>query len=226
MEKMAAKASHKTTGNHDLKKGDLAREKILWAAREVFSELPYNAASLRMIAKKGGFDHPLIRYYFPTKADLFAAVVEQIVSEFMAAHFEWLSGLETMSPSAGLPLLLDRVLGYDREHPHGMRIIMQNIAQVDKLEMIPGYHLVPKLFGQMSGTFRKKVPLSASTEEIDMFFSSLIACLVNFLGASRAHAQVLGMDPVGRPYRDWVKTALLAQFIPWLGKLALPVSGF
>ncbi|MDI6795323.1 MAG: TetR/AcrR family transcriptional regulator [Desulfatibacillaceae bacterium] len=224
--KETSKRVKATVNGADPKKSELAREKILQAAKEVFSRQPYHAASLRAIAKQGGFDHPLIRYYFPTKAALFTAVVERIVLEFGDAHLIWLQDLDTLSPSQGLGLLVDRVLAYDRQYPHGTCIIMQNIAQVDRLDALPGYRLVPELFARIGSSFRKKVPLSAPEDEIDMFFSCLIAAFVNFLGAPAAHARRMGMDPASTEYAQWVRKAIMAQFVPWLGKLALPFSTY
>ncbi|MEW5734623.1 MAG: TetR/AcrR family transcriptional regulator [Thermodesulfobacteriota bacterium] len=204
----------------DLKKGEIAREKIMEAARRVFAKLPYNVASLRMIAKEGGFDHPLIRYYFPTKADLFAAVVERLVEEFYQAHFTWLEGLDTMPAGQGFKTMLSRVVDYDEKNPDAMRIIMQNLPQVDRLDSIPGYQLVPMLFETMRSTYLKKVPLSGPEEEVEMFFSTFFATIVNGLGGSTAYSQHLNLSPA--EYRNWLKEAFSCMYIPWLVRLTIP----
>ena len=46
------------------------KEKILRAAKKVFSLHPYASATMRMIAREARIDHPLIIYYFSTKAVL------------------------------------------------------------------------------------------------------------------------------------------------------------
>ncbi|MBW1988572.1 MAG: helix-turn-helix transcriptional regulator, partial [Deltaproteobacteria bacterium] len=70
-------------------KGQISRENIIKAARRVFSEHPYSSASLRMIGREGGFEHPLIHYYFPTKAALFEAVMADIAMEIYQANVSW-----------------------------------------------------------------------------------------------------------------------------------------
>ena len=42
----------------------VTRLKILKAARKVFAQRAYHAASIRMIGKEAGIDHPLISYYY------------------------------------------------------------------------------------------------------------------------------------------------------------------
>ncbi len=47
------------------------RDKILNAASQIFASYPYHTASIRMIGKQAEIEHPLISYYFASKADLF-----------------------------------------------------------------------------------------------------------------------------------------------------------
>ncbi|MBW2177693.1 MAG: helix-turn-helix transcriptional regulator, partial [Deltaproteobacteria bacterium] len=63
--------------------------KILKAARKIFAQYAYHAASIRMIGKEAGIDHPLISYYFPSKAILFEAVLADIVQEWHKANVTW-----------------------------------------------------------------------------------------------------------------------------------------
>jgi len=63
--------------------------RILHAARERFLNQGVDGASLRAIAKDAGTSIGMVYYYFPTKDDLFLAVVEEVyervVSELAAA---------------------------------------------------------------------------------------------------------------------------------------------
>lgn len=52
------------------------RGEILAAAREVFSEVGYDRATIRAIANKAGVDPALIYHYFAAKDDLFAASID------------------------------------------------------------------------------------------------------------------------------------------------------
>ncbi|MCC6900169.1 MAG: TetR/AcrR family transcriptional regulator [Polyangiaceae bacterium] len=61
--------------------------RIIHAARRRFLEDGVDGASLRNIARDAGTNIGMIYYYFPTKDDLFLAVVEEIYSKFLA-HLE------------------------------------------------------------------------------------------------------------------------------------------
>ena len=203
-------------------KSEVTRERILRAARKVFAEHPYNAASFRMIGREGGFDHPLINYYFPRKADLFEAVVSEICEEFFQANLACFEGLEKMAPREGLSLYLDRFLDFNLENPEPLRIIMLNVAQVDRLDEIPGYHHIPEVMARTRRTFEKRADLKATPEEIGMFQNSFNALVFFYLGASTCQAEILDMQAVSSEYRKWVKDTLMYIFLPHLLKLIFP----
>lgn len=77
------------------------RERILRAAREVFSELGYDAATFQAIAIRADLTRPAINHYFASKSVLWAEVVEQtnttIVSEAIARAHEHTSLIERLS---------------------------------------------------------------------------------------------------------------------------------
>jgi AcrR family transcriptional regulator len=52
------------------------RTEILEAARRVFSEMGFDRATIRGIAKEAGVDGALIHHYFGTKDELFAASID------------------------------------------------------------------------------------------------------------------------------------------------------
>ncbi|EGU21413.1 TetR/AcrR family transcriptional regulator [Vibrio mimicus] len=54
-----------------------AREQLITHARELFSVMPYDKVSTRLIASKAGVDIGLIRYYFANKAGLFEAMLRE-----------------------------------------------------------------------------------------------------------------------------------------------------
>jgi AcrR family transcriptional regulator len=214
-----SKNAAETSAPAKASKSDITRERILRAARSVFAEHPYNEASFRMIAREGGFDHPLINYYFPLKPDLFEAVVAEICDEFFQANIACLDGLERMTPREGFPLYVDRFLDFNARSPEPMRIILLNVAHVDRLEEIPGYQHIPDVLARTRGTFEERIPLRASGEEIGMFLNSFNALVIWFLGADTCQAQILGLEPAGEEYFAWVRHALLYVFLPLLEKL-------
>ncbi|ART73187.1 MULTISPECIES: TetR/AcrR family transcriptional regulator [Mycobacterium] len=61
------------------------RERILHAAREVFSELGYDAATFQAIAIRADLTRPAINHYFGSKSVLYREVVEQTNASVIAA---------------------------------------------------------------------------------------------------------------------------------------------
>lgn len=61
------------------------RERILGAAREVFSELGYDAATFQAIAIRADLTRPAINHYFASKRVLWAEVVEQTNTSIVSA---------------------------------------------------------------------------------------------------------------------------------------------
>ncbi len=209
-------------GGEKAAKSEVTRERILRAARKAFAEHPYNAASFRMIGKEGGFDHPLINYYYPRKSDLFEAVVSEICEEFYQANLACFEGLDKMLPREGLSLYLDRFLDFNIENPEPLKIMMLNVAQVDRLDEIPGYQHIPEVMARTRRTFEEMANLKAPPEEIGMFQNSFNALVFFYLGAGVCQAEILGMDPHSSSYRKWVKDTLMYLFLPHLEKLIFP----
>ena len=195
------------------------RDKILEAAKRVFAERPYSAASIRMVGKAAGIDHPLISYYFPTKAELFEAVVADVADTYVQANTSWFEGLEEMSASRGLSRYLDRLLDFTSKHPETLRIVALNLVQPEESEIIPGYRQMQGLLTRNTETFRKVAALRSSTREIRMFTESFNTLVINYLGAATYYGGILGMNPRSPAYRRWVKETLLLLFLPRLKQL-------
>src|SRR6478609_2821313 len=64
------------------------RERILRAAREVFSELGYDAATFQAIAIRADLTRPAINHYFASKRLLYREVVEQTNALVVSAGME------------------------------------------------------------------------------------------------------------------------------------------
>ncbi len=64
-------------------RGDIS-ERLVKAAREAFLTQGVDGASLRAIAAEAGTSLGMISYYFPTKDDLFLAVLERVYPKLLA----------------------------------------------------------------------------------------------------------------------------------------------
>ncbi len=221
--KSVKKRTAKRSGNAHApkagKKSDITRDRIVTAAKTVFARLPYHAASMRMIGKEGGFNHEIIRYHFPNKAGLFQTILRDICDDFYYSNISFLDGLSGMEPKEGFSLYIDRFLVHHFRSPEALRIIVLNMVMTEKPESIPGYRYIPDMLSSTRGTFREKVPVIASDEEIEIFISSFNNLLLHLLGASYCQASILGLKHTGTKYRQWVKTTLLEIFLPHLKRL-------
>lgn len=65
------------------KKIDGAEEKIISAARKLFTEKGFDAVKTRDIAKEAGINLALLNYYFRSKENLFEMVMKENMGQFM-----------------------------------------------------------------------------------------------------------------------------------------------
>jgi TetR/AcrR family transcriptional regulator len=198
------------------------RQRILNAAKKIFSLHAFKAATTRMIAQEAGVDHPLIHYHFGSKEMLFEQIAGEMYEEFGRAHRTCFEGLPLDRPREGLSLYLGRLLDYCVKNPEQLQLILLNIAQIGRLEEIPGYRFIRMHLDRIRETFRETVRLQASREEVDRFILCFHSLVISFVGARSCQAQVLGMDPESRDYLEWIKEALLVIFLPQLERMMLP----
>ena len=101
-------------------------EKILAAALDVFSAHGFRGATLDQIAEGAGMSKPNLLYYFRRKEDIHAALLEELLHD-------WLAPLREMAPD-GEPLreiraYLRRKLDMAREKPRESRLFANEIMQ-------------------------------------------------------------------------------------------------
>jgi AcrR family transcriptional regulator len=68
------------------------QERILLAARDAFLHDGVDGASLRRIARSAGTSIGMIYYYYPTKEDLFLAIIDRVYNNLLADIGTALSG--------------------------------------------------------------------------------------------------------------------------------------
>lgn len=189
------------------------------AAKNVFARLPYQAASMRMIGKEGGFNHELIRYHFPNKSKLFETIMKEICEDFYRSNISFLEGMTEMSMEDGFSTYLDRFLAHHYRMPEALRIIVINMVITAEFESIPGYRYIPEMLASTRSTFQEKLLIKASDAEVERFLSGFNNLLLHLLGAGYCQARILGLKHTDRKYREWVKTTLLEIFLPHLQRL-------
>jgi len=195
------------------------RERILKAAREVFTVYSFKEASTRMIAKQAGIEHPMIHYYFGSKENLFYAMAEAIYNETLPVQESWYDGLESMSLRDSFGLFIDRMLGYTMKTPDALRIAALNAVNIGNIEEIPGYRFILLSMAAMRRIMEEKLMLKGSNREIEMFIYCFYSLMISLIGARSCQAQILNMDPLEEKYQIWVKDASMTLFYPWFKKI-------
>jgi AcrR family transcriptional regulator len=196
-----------------------ARDKILQAAREVFTVHSFKEASTRIIAQKAGVEHPLIHYYFGSKENLFYEMAETIYNETLPVQKSWYDGLEQMAPEKGFSLFLDRMLEYGMAKPDALRIAALNMVNIGNIEEIPGHRFIILSMAATKRVMEEKLALRGPSREIEMFIYCFYSLMISLVGARSCQAQILNMDPLEETYRSWVKDAAMTLFFPWFKKI-------
>lgn len=207
-----------TQGTNETKKVDTVAT-ILAAAKKIFSEYPYHRASIRMIGNAAGLNFPLIAYYFSTKSALFEAVLSDVFEEYYQATVEWLNETENMGAAKGLSLYIDRLIEFTHTHPEALRIVLLNLVQADKSQIIPSYLVLQIFFDRSMPLFKKTSSARATDQEIKKFVHNFNTLVINYLGADAYYAGILGMAPDSPEYKNWVKENLMSFFLPLLKQL-------
>lgn len=194
------------------------REAVLGAACAVFARHPYNAASIRMIAREGGFGHAVIGYYYPSKALLFTAVAERLSDMLTESSLDWLAEVRPMEPEPGFSRYVSRVIEFSRENPWVLRVMMLNISG-ENVADIPAKERIIEAVEHIRQAFARTMRLSAPDEEIGRFTDSFNAMALYYLGAPHSAAWLVRMDPDSDAYYQWVHTTLVSLFLPMLLRL-------
>src|SRR6266699_4194389 len=96
-----SRRSAKPRKRAEQERSQATRSTILEAALAEFAEKGFEAASIRSIAERTGFQHPLITYHYPSKDQLWQAVAEDT---FERIRQEW----DERAPQDGSLAPLDR----------------------------------------------------------------------------------------------------------------------
>jgi AcrR family transcriptional regulator len=216
----------KTTTKKSPPKSKAAKEpkkkKIMKAAKKVFCHHPYSTASMRMIAKEARVDHPLIIYYYSTKAALFETILKELIEQHRQAMPGWLIGLREMGLTDAVSTYLDRALSFHFEHPELFRITLLNMTQsVKKGGMVPGYQHIQDIFNTWANGFGRSPRFEIRPTQTRSFLRCIGLVVINLIGAKEYHAEIQDMDPKSDEYLRWVKKQILFMALPVLDSFKL-----
>jgi AcrR family transcriptional regulator len=104
------------------------RAAILEAALDEFAAKGFEAASIRSIAERTGFQHPLITYHYPTKNDLWRAVAEDTFERIREAWDQRAPGQADLSPLERLRAEYQAVFRHTVAFPEFHRFMRQEAS--------------------------------------------------------------------------------------------------
>lgn len=129
------------------KDGEARREAILDAGLEVFSSLGLHGASVEQLAERAGISKTNLLYYFPSKEELYLAVLRRVLDV-------WLDPLQALDansePAEALSAYIRTKLILSRDAPQASRLFC--------LEVVQG---APLLRGELEGPLRRLVETKA-----------------------------------------------------------------
>jgi AcrR family transcriptional regulator len=177
---------------------------------------------MRKIANEARVDHPLIIYYFSTKAALFETVLKDLLEQHRQEMLGWFLGLREMELGDAVSIYLDRALSFHFKHPEIYRIILLNMTQsVKKGGMVPYFQLIQDTFKMSADVFSRSSRFNIEPEQIVSFLRCISLLMLNLIGASEYHAEIQDMDPKSDAYLRWVKKQIMFITVPLLNSFKL-----
>ena len=119
------------------------KEAILAAALEAFSQFGIHGTRLEQVAERAGVSKTNLLYYYPSKEALYVAVLQQILSIWLAPLKAF---REDISPLVAIREYIRLKLEVSRDHPQASKLFC--------LEMLQG---APLLMGELTGDLKALV---------------------------------------------------------------------
>jgi TetR/AcrR family transcriptional regulator len=136
---------------------DATREKILAAALDLFSELSFDGATTREIARRAGVTQGLLNYHFSSKDELWCAAVDGIFAELGDALDTRAHGLRGVDELTTAHLVIREFVHFSAKHPQLHRIITQECkTDGPRMDWLVERHVRPR-FEQTTAMFARLV---------------------------------------------------------------------
>jgi TetR/AcrR family transcriptional regulator len=181
------------------------RARIMAAAREAFSTMGFEGASLRSVAKDAGAPHQLATYYFKTKEELWMAVMDELAIGFLTRLGDRIRGLEGVDAATKLRLVVREFVKYSAENPQLHRLMtMEGRKESDRLVWLIGRH-VSQFFATSTKLIREAQALGVVRPGDP---GQLHYCAIGIATAAFSLAPeyklVTGRDPFARPHVEQI----------------------
>jgi len=167
-------------------------DKILDAAEARFAARGFSATSLGDIADEVGIRTPSLYKHFPSKKELYAAVMARLIDPFVELLNEILA---TPTDERDAAANLETVVDYYLRHPNLARLVQHAaLAEGEEMELLVERWVAPLLARSAELTvgapfFEGKSPLDAM--QVVMAFHAL---LVGYVTLAPLHSRLIGSD--------------------------------
>ncbi|MDY6903163.1 MAG: TetR/AcrR family transcriptional regulator [Thermodesulfobacteriota bacterium] len=205
-------AEKEMRGKH-LRRGEITKKRIIAAALKVFGAHPYDQATIRMIGKAGNFDYSRIHHFFPTKASLFEAVIQDTFKEFLDTIESWQEGVAGMAPEEVFIHYLQKGLAYCFENRDAAGMTVINIAHYDRYKDVSGFRFMVRVHSNMLKLVEQSVPPNISPDEVNRWLYTIVMVGYSFAGAPGYPASLMNLDPYSGAYEKYIFETLCFVFI-------------
>jgi TetR/AcrR family transcriptional regulator len=123
---------------------DPARDRILAAAIELFSERSFDGASTREIAARAGVTQPLLNYHYRSKDELWRAAVDSLFDLLERSMNDRVAEIGDAAEVAGAKLLVREFITFSARNPQLHRLITQECkADSARMDYLVERHVRP-----------------------------------------------------------------------------------
>ncbi len=124
--------------------GEATKQRLLTAAKDLFSVYGYEGTSTRAIADRAGVGQPLVSYHFTNKGELWRAAVGSLFEDFGALLRSRIHGLRGVDDETVLKLIVGEYVGFAARHPQLLRIMIHECAvDGERVDWLVEHHVRP-----------------------------------------------------------------------------------
>jgi TetR/AcrR family transcriptional regulator len=191
--------------------------RILAEARREFAQRGFAAARLQDIAARAELSHPTLLYHFGSKEGLYAAVIEEAVSDWAATTTDTIS--TELSGFDQVAALIDAGFEFFASHRDFVMIVRREaIEGGGRLEQAMADHMRPFLEAAVAFLRRETAAGRLRDHDPVELMQLCYSALLTYFSDARFRARMLNEDPLtpeaGRHFRDALTGILRAALEP------------
>ncbi len=176
-------------------RGEATAAALLDAARTAFSEHGFAGASVRTIAAAAGVNPALVRYHFGSKAELFAAVIDEAMTALRSRLLVALA--EPADLRGRAKNVLDAYIDHLEAQPEFPRLVQRGVLDGDpRVLELARDHLKP-LVDLLDPDWLRTTPLASLGTPYDVVLTLFGAAVAPFLYAPLLN-EAFGEDPLSK----------------------------